>query len=159
MPLAPTTGGLTGSGAIWGCAAMAALFDTFERTDASPSEDEDSFAFLNRAAGPYWARVRTLADAWFAAFPADQAADLRQRFRGRDWSEHIGAWWELYPEGVIGASTSAPGGSCISTHCSERSDTLSTSIPYLSVYQPGQTSESTPRVDLFCSRRATCRPG
>lgn len=75
---------------------MAALFDTFERTDASPSDDEDSFSFLNRAAGPFWERVRVLVDAWFAAFPAEHMADLRQRFRGRAWGEHIGAWWELY---------------------------------------------------------------
>jgi hypothetical protein len=74
-----------------------ALFDTFARTDASPSDEESSFEFLNRAAGPFWERVRQLADAWFAEYPdGEDARDLRERFRGREWNEHIGAWWELY---------------------------------------------------------------
>jgi hypothetical protein len=35
------------------------LFDDDERTDGSPKKaSEDSFAFLNRAAGPFWAAIR-----------------------------------------------------------------------------------------------------
>ncbi|HEY6760150.1 MAG TPA: hypothetical protein VI318_11685 [Baekduia sp.] len=74
-----------------------ALFDTFVRTNARPNDDESSFEFLNRAAGPFWERVRQLADAWFVEYPdGEDARDLRERFRGREWGEHIGAWWELY---------------------------------------------------------------
>lgn len=72
------------------------IFDDVLRTDGSPSREEDSFTFLNRAATPYWERVRQFVDEIFAAYPAEHAADLRMRFRSRRWSEHVGAWWELY---------------------------------------------------------------
>ena len=73
------------------------LFDSFVRTDGEPARaEEDSFAFLNRAATPYWERVRTFVDQAFAAYPESDAADLRPRFQSRRWSDHVGAWWELY---------------------------------------------------------------
>lgn len=72
------------------------LFDEIKRTDANPAGySEDSFSFLNRAAGAYWQRVRTELDAWYAAFP-DASADLWKRFRKADSKQHYGAWWELY---------------------------------------------------------------
>ncbi len=73
-----------------------ALFDDFVRTDPEPSRGEDSFTFLNRVATPYWERVRAFLEQAYAAYPEQHAADLRGRFRDRRWSEHIGAWWELY---------------------------------------------------------------
>jgi hypothetical protein len=72
------------------------LFEEVERTNSSPaSYNEDSFSFLNRAAGPYWQRVRTVLDDWYAVFP-DASADLWQRFRKPDPKQHYAAWWELY---------------------------------------------------------------
>jgi hypothetical protein len=47
-------------------------------------------------ATPYWARVRTYVEDCFAAYPEEHAADLRERFRSSRWSDHAGAWWELY---------------------------------------------------------------
>jgi hypothetical protein len=33
---------------------------------------------------------------WFAEYPADEATDLRSRFRDKDPAQHFAAWWELY---------------------------------------------------------------
>jgi len=58
---------------------------------------ESSFAFLDRVAQPYWARVRDELDRWFDDFPAGELArDLRNRFRKDDPRQHYAAWWELY---------------------------------------------------------------
>ena len=58
---------------------------------------ESSFAFLDRVAQPYWARVRDELDRWFADFPTGEPArDLRNRFRKDDPRQHYAAWWELY---------------------------------------------------------------
>jgi hypothetical protein len=76
---------------------VSSLFDDFERTDASwATYGEDSFHFLNRAAGPFWATVRDELERWFQAYPSAHAADLRSRFRKRSPDQHEGAWWELY---------------------------------------------------------------
>jgi hypothetical protein len=73
------------------------LFDAIGRDDASPAQyGEDSFAFMNRAAGARWENIRSELDAWFAAYPALHAADLRGRFRSNRSGAHWGAWWELY---------------------------------------------------------------
>jgi hypothetical protein len=76
---------------------VSSLFEELERTDASPATyGEDSFHFLNRAAGPFWSAVRGELDRWFQTYPASQAADLRNRFRSRRPDQHWAAWWELY---------------------------------------------------------------
>lgn len=72
------------------------IFDDIARTDGSPAREEDSFAFLNRAATPYWSQVRSFVDGAFSEYPVEHAPDLRNRFRSKRWSEHVGAWWELY---------------------------------------------------------------
>ena len=74
------------------------------RTDRSPARySEDSFAFLNRAAGAFWQRVRDELENWFAAYPSEHQADLRARFRSRLPSQHWAAWWELYLHRVFTA--------------------------------------------------------
>jgi len=76
---------------------MSPLFDEFERADASPAKyGEDSFHFLNRAAGPFWSAVRDELERWFQVYPPAHAADLRNRFRSRRPDQHWAAWWELY---------------------------------------------------------------
>jgi hypothetical protein len=73
------------------------LFDDMPRVDQSPAKyAEDSFAFLNRARGPLWERIRAMLEEWFEAYPVDHAADLRGRFRERRPSHHWSAWWEMY---------------------------------------------------------------
>jgi hypothetical protein len=77
------------------------LFDRATRTDGSPAAyTEDSFTFLNRAAGEFWERIRVELDAWFADYetcaPPQKAADLLARFRRADPRQHLPAWWELY---------------------------------------------------------------
>ena len=72
------------------------LFDDCKRSDPRPAGHlEDSFTFLNRAAGPYWDSLREGLDRWYAAFP-DVDGDLRNRFRKREPDQHFAAWWELY---------------------------------------------------------------
>jgi hypothetical protein len=77
---------------------LTSLWDDLERHDPSPaSHEEQSFAFLNRVDGPYWARVRATLDEWFLRYPAgDDRRDLRGRFRDKDPGRHQSAWWELY---------------------------------------------------------------
>jgi hypothetical protein len=73
------------------------LFDAFERSDNSwARHGEDSFTFLNRAAGPVWENVRRELEQWFQSFPSPDSVDLRERFRNRRPDQHWGAWWELY---------------------------------------------------------------
>lgn len=77
--------------------AIEGLFERRTRTNPYPAtDDESSYAFLNRVAGPFWQRVRDFADEAFAQYPPGAAEDLRARFRDSSWSSHIGAWWELY---------------------------------------------------------------
>jgi hypothetical protein len=58
---------------------------------------ESSFAFLDRVAQPYWARIRDELDRWFGDFPeGEHARDLRSRFCKDDPRQHYAAWWELY---------------------------------------------------------------
>jgi hypothetical protein len=73
------------------------LFDDLARTDGSPKKaSEDSFAFLNRAAGPFWAAIRDELERWVADYPTSHESDLMGRFRKRAPDQHWGAWWELY---------------------------------------------------------------
>jgi hypothetical protein len=68
-----------------------------ERTDATPrSHQEPAYAFLDRAAGACWARVRAELDGWFARLPAAARADLRNRFAQHGELDHAGAFWELW---------------------------------------------------------------
>lgn len=73
------------------------LFDDFTRTNAKPaSHEESTFPFLNRAAGPFWNRVRVLMESWFQRIPLEGRGDLRTRFRSRDKLSTYAAFWELY---------------------------------------------------------------
>jgi hypothetical protein len=63
---------------------MTTIFDLIPRTDASPATPgETSFAFLNRVNSPYWQRVREFVETAFSAYSAENAADVRARFRDR----------------------------------------------------------------------------
>jgi hypothetical protein len=73
------------------------LFSQIERTDPSPGRyGEDSFSFLDRVDQKFWQRIRLELEQWFAEYPADEAVDLRARFRDKDPAQHFAAWWELY---------------------------------------------------------------
>jgi hypothetical protein len=52
--------------------------------------------FLNRAAGPYWNRVRLLAENWYQRVPAEHRGDLSNRFRSKDTRSTRAAFWEIY---------------------------------------------------------------
>jgi hypothetical protein len=74
-----------------------------ERTDASPAwPAEDSFSFLNRAAGSVWERQRELLERWYSEF-RDPELDLWRRFRDREPRQHYAAWWELYVHALFKA--------------------------------------------------------
>lgn len=73
------------------------LFSARERTDETPrAHQEPAYAFLDRAAGARWERVRAELDSWFARLPAPARADLRNRFAQADALDHAGAFWELW---------------------------------------------------------------
>lgn len=77
--------------------ARLTLFSEMERTDPSHARfGEDSFTFLDRVDQKFWARVRDVLEHWFAEYPADDAKDLRGRFRDKNPARHYAAWWELY---------------------------------------------------------------
>ncbi|MGN6189557.1 MAG: hypothetical protein ACTHOE_11700 [Conexibacter sp.] len=68
-----------------------------DRTDVTPrAHQEPAYAFLDRAAGPRWGRVRAELDGWFARLPAPARADLRNRFAQTAELDHAGAFWELW---------------------------------------------------------------
>jgi len=68
-----------------------------DRTDGRPrAHQEAAYAFLDRAAGARWERVRAELDGWFARLPAPARADLRNRFAQADALDHAGAFWELW---------------------------------------------------------------
>jgi hypothetical protein len=68
-----------------------------DRTDATPrGRQEPAYAFLDRAAGARWERVRAELDGWFARLPAAARADLRNRFAQHAELDHAGAFWELW---------------------------------------------------------------
>lgn len=67
------------------------------RTDErSRAHQEASYAFLDRAAGARWERVRRELDGWFARLPAAARTDLRNRFAQDAELDHAGAFWELW---------------------------------------------------------------
>jgi hypothetical protein len=57
---------------------------------------ESTFAFLNRAAGPFWDRVRDLMERWFGRLCDDARDDVRARLRSEDNRQFRAAFWELY---------------------------------------------------------------
>jgi hypothetical protein len=73
------------------------LFSARERADASPrAHGEPSYAFLDRAAGARWERVRAAFDEWFLRLPESARRDLRNRFALTTELDHLGAFWELW---------------------------------------------------------------
>jgi GNAT superfamily N-acetyltransferase len=73
------------------------LFSARTRADERPrAHQEPAYAFLDRAAGARWARVRGELDGWFARLPAAARADLRNRFAQAAELDHAGAFWELW---------------------------------------------------------------
>jgi hypothetical protein len=77
------------------------LFADVERTNGRPGlYSEDSFAFLDRAAGVVWERIREKLDEWYTSFP-DADGDLRERFRSPRPDQHHAAWWELYVHNLL----------------------------------------------------------
>lgn len=80
-----------------GLSTRLTLFHDIDRIDASPARyGEDSFAFLDRASGVVWERIRSELDRWFSEYPIEHADDLCARFRSKRPDQHYGAWWELY---------------------------------------------------------------
>jgi hypothetical protein len=56
---------------------------------------EPSFDYYNASSRADVAALRRLLDSWYRAFPAEAAAELRQRFRSRIERQHQGAFYEL----------------------------------------------------------------
>jgi len=73
------------------------LFSVRDRTDGRPrAHQEPAYAFLDRAAGTHWQRVRDTLDRWFACLPPAARADVRNRFAQQAELDHAGAFWELW---------------------------------------------------------------
>ena len=78
-----------------------ALFTTRSRIDSAPKrEGESRFGFLDRVAGPFWDRLRSMIDTWFASYPVAHATDLLARVQSDD-DQLDAAWWELYLHQVL----------------------------------------------------------
>jgi len=76
---------------------LRSLFSARERTDDRPrAHGEASYAFLERAAGARWERVRSALDDWFLHLPEAARRDLRNRFALTTEMDHLGAFWELW---------------------------------------------------------------
>ena len=80
-----------------GVVASETVFDDVERDDPTHGRfAETTFEILNRAPGPYWGRVRDLAEEWFARLCAEGQAHVRSRLRARDDRQFRAGFWELY---------------------------------------------------------------
>ena len=76
------------------------LFDPVQRHAGQGRYSESHFAYLNRADGSAWQRIRDLHEEWYSDYP-DAAGDLRARFRESDIRQHAPAWWELYTHALF----------------------------------------------------------
>jgi len=73
------------------------LFDDVLRRNTEPaSHEESTFQFLNRAAGPFWDRVRLSTENWYQRMHPEGRGDLRNRFRSKDSLSTLAAYWEIY---------------------------------------------------------------
>lgn len=71
------------------------LFSADARGEPEPARyGEPLYAYLDRAGGEYWARLRSLAQSWADEFPIDES--WIGRFSSPDNRQHFGAFWELY---------------------------------------------------------------
>jgi hypothetical protein len=83
---------------------MSRLFDDRPWTDRSVARRaEPTFAFLDRAPGAYWQRVRDELERWIEAYPGEHRAALIRRIKSSRPKEHRGAWWELYVHALFQA--------------------------------------------------------
>jgi hypothetical protein len=70
------------------------LFDDIIRNHMGPAlHAESTFEYLNRSARPSSGRIRQLLDEWFARYPCQHQAELRERFRAP--RENASAFFEL----------------------------------------------------------------
>jgi len=76
------------------------LFDhDIARLNNDPARHvHDGFAYINASARPEMKAVRDLCESWFAEYPDDAKARLRQRFRG---AEYNAAAFELYVHALL----------------------------------------------------------
>lgn len=75
------------------------LFDEVERDYFGPSGySEPRYAFLNRAARPFFDLIRQTLQEWFDHFAAEEKKreNLSHLFRSENNTEHLGAFFELY---------------------------------------------------------------
>jgi hypothetical protein len=73
------------------------LFDGISRADKTPARSQRApSSTSNRSARPEVERIRELLEAWFDEYPDDEKQKLRNGFQNREYSEYLGAWWELY---------------------------------------------------------------
>lgn len=78
------------------------IFDRRARTDSSVAAyGERTYAFLDRVDDPAFDRVRTLLEAWYAAYPSGDSNSearelLRSSLRSGDDDNFHSAFWELY---------------------------------------------------------------
>ena len=76
---------------------MSPLFDRINRTDAVPSNNQESmFDGLNRLAWKNAEKIRNLLDRWFDDYPVNHQKELRGRFRSPRNADHQGAFFELF---------------------------------------------------------------
>jgi hypothetical protein len=73
------------------------LFNEMDRNYTGPPlYAEPMFNYLNRCASSECEEIRNLLERWFRNFPSESQNELRTRFRSKDDSLHLGAFFELY---------------------------------------------------------------
>ncbi len=78
------------------------LFDDFERTDDSRAKNAGRlYPFLNRSSWPVCDRARSLCEAWFSRYPADDRQGMYQRFTSERDADHRSAYFELLLHEVL----------------------------------------------------------
>lgn len=75
---------------------MSTLFDHVGAVAGPASAREPTFAFLSRAPGEPWERVRAVLESWVARLPPEARAGVVGQMRSRDDRQFQSALWELY---------------------------------------------------------------
>jgi hypothetical protein len=75
---------------------MGAVFSNRQRTDTTPRVgNESTFAFLERVAGAFWDRVRSLIEDMVSRYCPSSVPDVVGRLQSGDDDQFHGAFWEL----------------------------------------------------------------
>lgn len=71
------------------------LFGQVEQREGPVTERETTFDFLARGGRPEAVQIRSWMEKWYQKFPADHRHEMKRRLQSKNFSEFMGAYFEL----------------------------------------------------------------